>query len=73
VKKSGAAALVLVTVLLVALVGVRFVSGRTAENGCTDEAERRGSSTVSTDGWSWSPLGTTCTFGSGGSETHVFW
>jgi hypothetical protein len=61
--------------LLIALIGVRFVSAHTAENGCTAVAERRGySGGISGYGWSWSPLGTTCVFDDGRvSETRVIW
>ena len=72
-KTTYAVAAVVVVALVVAL-GVRFASARTAENRCTDEADRRGETYV-TQSWSWSPPGTTCTFGGGdgGSETRLFW
>jgi hypothetical protein len=61
--------------VLVALIGVRFVSARTAENGCTEVAEQRGDSGgISGYDWSWSPLGTTCVFDEGRvSETRIIW
>ncbi len=59
-------------VLVVGVLGARFVSGRTAESRCSDEADRRGATYV-TQSWSWAPPGTTCTFDVGGSETRLFW
>lgn len=68
---------VVISALVVAvgmvLAGTWYVSARTAENGCTAEAERRGSTSVSGYTWPWSPLGTTCTFDDGASETRLFW
>lgn len=59
--------------LAVAVVGLMFVSGRTAENGCTDAADRRGFTSISDYSWSWSPLGTTCRFDDRVTETRLFW
>jgi hypothetical protein len=63
----------LVVALGIVLAGTWYVSARTAENGCTAEAERRGSTSVSGYTWSWSPMGTTCVFDGGASETRLFW
>ena len=65
--------LVLLAALTIGVFAVQFVSARTAENGCADEAERRGFSNISDYSWSWSPLGTKCIFDGRASETRLFW
>jgi hypothetical protein len=64
---------VLAISLVAAFLGVRVVSAATAENGCTAEADLRGATSISGYSWSWSPLGTTCTFDHEYSETRLFW
>lgn len=67
--------LVLVVLLwlgVASLAGAWVVGAGTAENGCTVVAADRGYSKVSI-GWSWAPLGTTCTFDNRVSETRLVW